>query len=150
MEIFMEDIFNTLKEIKFDEIQNKDFIEFKELCTTEANIRNSTILKCPKFGVKGNEPNMLRWHFENCETKLRCCEQCGNTIPRQGIKPFLYDVKKYCNRKCYMESKKGKAPIVMTDEVKNKLSKIALTQSEERSERIKMNAPWEKRWKKKI
>jgi hypothetical protein len=38
----------------------------------------------------------------------------------------------------------------MTDEVKNKLSKIALTQSEERSERIKMNAPWEKRWKKKI
>ena len=67
---------------------------------------------------------MLRWHFDNCETILRCCEQCGNTIPRQGIKPFLYDVKKYCNRRCYMDSKKGKPPIVMTEEVKNKLSAI--------------------------
>lgn len=144
----MEDIFKSLKEIKLDEIENKDFIEFKELCSTEAKIRNSTILKCPKCGVKGNEPNMLRWHFDNCETKLRCCEHCEKIIPRQGIKPFLYDVKKFCDRKCYMESKKGKAPILMTDEVKNKLSNIALTQSKERSERIKMNAPWKKRWKK--
>jgi hypothetical protein len=48
-----------------------------------------------------------------------------------------------------MESKKGKPPIVMTREVKEKLSKIALTQTKERSERIKMNKPWEARWKKK-
>lgn len=120
----MEDIFKGLKDVHFDEIQNKEFIECIELCRTEAHIRNSTFVECPHCKVVGNEPNMLRWHFDNCETVLRCCEQCGNTIPRQGIKPFLYDVKKYCNRKCYMDSKKGKPPIVMTDEIKNKLSVI--------------------------
>ena len=145
----MENIFEGLKDIKFDEIQNKEFIEYKELCVFGAQLRNATMVECPHCKVVGNEPNMMRWHFDNCETILRCCEQCGNTIPRQGIKPFLYDVKKYCNRKCYMNSKKGKPPIVMTDEVKDKLSKIALTQSKERSERMKLNKPWEARWKKK-
>lgn len=120
----MEDIFESLKYVKFDGIENKEFIEYVELCRTGAQVRNSTIVECPYCKVTGNEPNMLRWHFDNCETILRCCEQCGNTIPRQGIKPFLYDVKKYCNRRCYMDSKKGKPPIVMTEEVKNKLSAI--------------------------
>ena len=120
----MENIFEGFKDIKFDEIQNKEFIEYKELCAIGAHLRNATMVECPHCKVIGNEPNMMRWHLDNCETVLRHCEQCGNTIPRQGIKPFLYDVKKYCNRKCYMDSKKGKPPIVMTDEVKNKLSVI--------------------------
>jgi hypothetical protein len=47
-----------------------------------------------------------------------------------------------------MESKKGKPPINMTDEVKKKLSDIALTQSKERSERMKKNRPWTKRIRK--
>ena len=146
----MENIFEGLKDIaKYEDIDKQEFESQRELFVLEALKRNSTFIECPHCNVTGNEPNMLRWHFDNCETVLRCCEQCGNTIPRQGIKPFLYDVKKYCNRKCYMESKKGKPPIVMTREVKEKLSKIALNQSEERSERIKMNKPWEARWKKK-
>ena len=98
----MEDIFEGLKDVKIDEIQNKEFIEYKELCVIGAQTRNATMVECPHCKVVGNEPNMIRWHFDNCETKLRCCEQCGNTIPRQGIKPFLYNVKKYCNRKCYI------------------------------------------------
>jgi len=137
----MQDIFESLKTFKFED-NVKEHLDQKELFKIEALIRNSTIIKCTYCGVEGNEPNMLRWHFENCTTKLRCCIQCGETIPRQGIKPFLYDVKKYCNRKCYMESKKGKAPIEMTDEVKNKLSNIAKEQSEIRSERMKKNKVW--------
>lgn len=120
----MEDIFEGLKDTKYSDITKDEFESQRELFVSEALKRNSTIVECPHCGVKGNEPNMLRWHFDNCQTVLRCCEQCGNTIPRQGIKPHLYDVKKYCNRKCYMESKKGKPPIVMTNEVKNKLSVI--------------------------
>jgi hypothetical protein len=138
----MEDIFESLKNFKFEDIDNKEFLDQRELFKTEALIRNSTILKCVHCGVEGNEPNMLRWHFENCTTKLKICEQCEETIPRQGIKPFLYDAKKYCNRKCYMESKKGKAPIKMTAEVKNKISSIAKSQSEVRSERMKKNKVW--------
>jgi hypothetical protein len=138
----MQDIFESLKTFKFEEIDNKEQLDQKELFKTEALIRNSTIIKCTHCGVEGNEPNMLRWHFGNCNTKLRCCEECGETIPRQGIKPFIYDVKKYCNRKCYMKSKKGKAPIKMTDEVKNKLSNIAKEQSNVRSERMKKNKVW--------
>jgi hypothetical protein len=145
----MENIFENLKDTKYEDIDKQEFESQRELFVSEALKRNSTFIKCPHCNVTGNEPNMLRWHFDNCETVLRCCKQCGNTIPRQGIKPFLYNVKKYCNRKCYMESKKGKPPIVMTHEVKEKLSKIALSQSEKRSERIKMNKPWETRWKKK-
>ena len=98
-------------------------IEYSEFCKSEAEKRNAVMVQCPKCGVTGNEPNMLRWHFDNCTTHLRTCKQCGENIPRQGIKPIQYDVKKYCNRKCYMASKKGKAPIIMTDEVKDKLSK---------------------------
>jgi hypothetical protein len=120
----MENVFEGLKDIKFDEIENKEFIKYKELCRSDAQIRNSTFIECPHCKVVGNEPNMLRWHFDNCTTTFRNCEQCNGIIPRQGTKPFQYDVKKYCNRKCYMDSKKGKPPIVMTDEVKNKLSVI--------------------------
>jgi hypothetical protein len=143
----MEDIFEGLKKQKFV-LDEESMIEQRDLFVMDALKRNATIIECPHCTVTGNEPNMLRWHFENCDTKLRCCEQCGNTIPRQGIKPFLYDVKKYCNRKCYTESKKGKPPIVMTDEVKQKISKIALTQSKERSERMKKTRPWDVKWKK--
>jgi len=119
----MEDIFESLKTFKSN-IDETERIEQRELFVADALKRNSTFIKCPHCNVVGNEPNMLRWHFDNCNTKLRSCEQCGNTIPRQGIKPFLYDVKKYCNRKCYMDSKKGKPPIVMTNEVRDKLSVI--------------------------
>ena len=119
----MEDIFEGLKDVKFDEIQNKEFIEYKELCAIGAQLRNSTMVECPHCKVVGNEPNMIRWHFDNCTTKFRTCKQCDSVIPRQGVKPYIYDKKNYCDRKCYMTSKIGKAPIVMTDEVKEKLSK---------------------------
>jgi hypothetical protein len=88
----------------------------------EALKRNSEIVKCTKCGVEGNKPNMMRWHFDNCKTELKTCKQCKNVIPRQGIKDYLYKEKHYCNRKCYMESKKGKAPIEMTSEVRKKVS----------------------------
>ena len=88
----------------------------------EALKRNSEIVECPKCGVKGNRPNMFRWHFDNCKTELRDCKQCGNIIPRQGIKDYQYNQKHYCNRGCYMESKKGKNPIEMTPEVRKKIS----------------------------
>jgi len=88
----------------------------------EALRRNSEIVECPKCGVKGNRPNMVRWHFENCKTVFRKCNHCGNTIPRQGIKESQYKQKLFCNQECYMESKKGKNPIEMTDEIKQKIS----------------------------
>jgi hypothetical protein len=138
----MENFFESLKTFKFDEIDSEEYLDQKELFKTEALVRNATIIECTRCGVKGSEPNMFRWHFSNCTTKLRCCEQCGEVIPRQNIKPFLYDVKKYCNRKCYTESKKGKSPITMTDEIKTKLSNIAKEQSDIRSERMKKNKVW--------
>lgn len=140
-----DDLFADLKSFKFDEINNISHLEQKELFRKEALIRNSTIIECPHCGVKGNEPNMLRWHFDNCDTILKKCQQCGETIPRQGIKPFLYNQKKYCNRKCYMQSKIGIPPIIMTDEIKKKISAISLTQSKERSDRIKISKPWKYR-----
>jgi hypothetical protein len=88
----------------------------------EALKRNAEIVECPKCGVKGNRPNMMRWHFENCKTVFRNCNHCGNTIPRQGIKESQYKQKLFCNQSCYMESKKGKNPIEMTDEIKQKIS----------------------------
>jgi hypothetical protein len=94
-----------------------------EICRLEAIKRNSEIVTCDVCGVEGNYPNMMRWHFENCKTVLRNCEYCGECIPRQGIKNFLYDKKKYCNRECYMKHKKGKAPLIMTEEIKQKLRK---------------------------
>ena len=97
----------------------------REICRQEAIERNSEIVTCDKCGVQGNRPNMMRWHFENCKTVLLNCQCCGKVIPRQGIKDHLYKKKKFCNRSCYMESKKGIAPIAMTDEVRDKLSKIA-------------------------
>jgi hypothetical protein len=100
-----------------------------EISRQEAIQRNSVIVSCPHCGVKGNEPNMLRWHFDNCDTHLRNCLQCGNTIPRQGIKNFLYDKKVFCNRSCYMKSKRGKSPINMTEDVKKKISQSRLGKS---------------------
>ena len=88
----------------------------------EALKRNSEFVKCPKCNVTGNKPNMMRWHFDNCKTILKNCKQCGNIIPRQGTKDHLYKEKHFCNRKCYMESKKGKNPIEMTSEVRKKIS----------------------------
>ena len=92
-----------------------------ELLRKECLVRNAEIVACDKCGVTGNRPNMMRWYFENCKTVMRNCLQCKREIPRQGIKDFLYSKKKYCNRKCYMKSKIGKAPINMTAEVRNKL-----------------------------
>lgn len=63
-------------------------------------------LTCPKCGVFGESVNMKRWHFDNCKTQLKNCEHCNEIIPRQGIKDFMYQQKKYCNRKCYIESKR--------------------------------------------
>ena len=91
----------------------------------EAIKRNSEFVACDKCGVVGNRPNMMRWHFENCKTTLKECKQCGKTIPRQGIKDHIYNKKTYCNRNCYMKSKIGKPPIIMTNDIKEKLSKIA-------------------------
>jgi hypothetical protein len=103
----------------------------------EALTRNSEIVVCDKCGVSGNRPNMMRWHFDNCKTVFRKCEQCHEIIPKQGIKDFQYNVKKYCNRKCYMEYKKGRAPIVMTKEIREKLSVAAKKrQSDIRSARM--------------
>lgn len=115
----------------------------------EALKRNADIVECDNCGVKGNRPNMMRWHFENCQTILKSCKQCGKVIPRQGVKDYLYNQKIYCDRSCYMESKKGKSPVIMTDEVKMKISVSAKKTSNERSERMKSNQVWTKsgRWK---
>jgi|13_taG_2_1085334.scaffolds.fasta_scaffold118736_1 hypothetical protein len=88
----------------------------------EAIARNKESLTCDRCGVTGGGPNMLRWHFENCKSKAKQCKECGKDIPMQGIKPYLYNQKKFCNRACYMESKKGIPPIKMTKEVRKKLS----------------------------
>jgi hypothetical protein len=93
-----------------------------EINRVEALQRNSEFIKCPKCGVTGNRPNMMRWHFDKCKTVLKNCKQCGKIIPRQNVKDYLYKQKQYCDRKCYMESKKGKAPINMTPEVCKKVS----------------------------
>jgi hypothetical protein len=115
---------------KLANILNVDHIEFDysemnfddAVLVQEALRRNSEIVECPKCGVTGNYPNMMRWHFESCKTVLKSCQHCNNIIPRQGIKDHLYTQKNYCDRKCYMESKKGKNPILLTDEMKNKIS----------------------------
>ena len=92
-----------------------------EFAREEALERNADIIECDKCGVTGNRPNMMRWHFDNCSRKARECKSCKEDIPMQGWKPFQYDVKNYCNMKCYTESRKGIKPIVMTDEVKRKI-----------------------------
>lgn len=95
----------------------------KNMAREEAIARNTEMVGCDRCGVIGNRPNMMRWHFENCKTKLKKCVLCGETIPRQGIKDYLYKQKKYCNSDCYNRSKIGKAPFIMTEEIKNKLRK---------------------------
>jgi len=121
----------------------------RKIAKEEAIDRNTKIVTCDKCGVNGGETNMLRWHFDNCKTKLKYCQQCNKIIPRQDIKDSAYKQKKFCNRKCYMNSKKGKIFIKMTDEIKNKLSISALRHSEENRKRIKLIKPWlkSKRWK---
>lgn len=136
-------IFNTTE---FEDIPS----QYNSLiCSEEAIKRNTNIVCCDRCGIFGGETNMMRWHFENCKTTLKKCKECDNIIPRQNIKDFLYDKKIYCNRKCYMKSKKGIPPIVMTKEVKEKLSKKAKFHSKERSHRMTNNKVWEKsgRWK---
>lgn len=88
----------------------------------EAIKRNSEFVTCPKCGVEGNRPNMMRWHFDKCKTILKNCKQCGEVIPRQGIKDCQYKEKHYCNRKCYMESKKEIVFLEMTVEMREKIS----------------------------
>lgn len=87
----------------------------------EALKRNAEFIACDKCGIIGNRPNMMRWHFDKCKTVLKNCKQCGNIIPRQNVKDYMYNKKIYCNRDCYMASKKGIPPIIMTEEVKQKL-----------------------------
>lgn len=120
------------------------------LSREEAIKRNTNIVKCDRCGIFGGETNMRRWHFENCKTKMKNCLECGNIIPRQNIKDYLYEQKIYCNRECYSKSKTGKVPILMTDEIKKKLSVSAFNQSKERSDRMIKNKTWLKsnRWKK--
>lgn len=91
------------------------------LSSTDAKIRNATIIKCPICGIKSNEPNMRRWHFEQCTQPLISCQKCGKPIPRQGTKPFLYKHKKFCDRVCYAHSKNGIAPIIMTESIRDKI-----------------------------
>jgi len=105
-----------------------------ELSREEAIERNAIKMTCHNCGVFGQGINLKRWHFDNCKTQLKNCEQCDKIIPRQGIKDFLYIQKKYCNRKCYMESKIGKPPIEMTDEIKQKLSQIRFDSWKKRHE----------------
>lgn len=122
----------------------------RKIAREEAITRNTKIVICNKCGVSGGETNMLRWHFDNCKTKLRHCQQCKKIISRQNVKDSRYKQKKFCNKKCYMNNKKGKIFIEMTNEIKNKLSISALKRSEELSKKIKLVKPWlkSKRWKK--
>ena len=104
------------------EIKNLDLYENDpKILRMEAIKRNSEFVTCPKCSVIGNYPNMMRWHFDKCKTKLKECKQCNQTIPRQGIKDYLYKQKNYCDRNCYMQSKIGKNPINLTSEMKEKI-----------------------------
>jgi hypothetical protein len=104
------------------DMSNLIFNNDPTILRNEALKRNSERVQCPKCQVEGNRPNMMRWHFEKCKTVLKNCEQCGEIIPRQGTKDSLYKDKKYCGRKCYMESKKGIPFLEMTVEMREKLS----------------------------
>ena len=110
-----------VKHIEID-MTNLIFSNDPTINRIEAIKRNSEFVICPKCGVEGNRPNMMRWHFSKCKTVLKNCKQCNKIIPRQGVKDHLYKEKHYCNRECYMESKKGKNPIEMTSEVRKKIS----------------------------
>ena len=104
------------------DMSNLIFSNDPTILRNEALKRNSEKVQCPKCQVEGNRPNMMRWHFEKCKTILKNCEQCGKIIPRQGTKDFRYKNKKYCERKCYMKSKKGIVFLEMTVEMREKLS----------------------------
>jgi len=108
------------------ELENSPSSEYiildSNISRKEAISRNKELLTCDICGVTGGGTNMLRWHFENCKNKIKKCEQCEKDIPIQGLKPYLYKQKKYCNRDCYMKSKRGSPPIEMTQEVRKKIS----------------------------
>lgn len=137
MEELLEDLRNFC--VNYKEAAYDDFIDLNR---KEAIERNTKIVTCDRCGVSGGETNMMRWHFSNCKTVLRECQHCGKKIPRQGIKDSLYKHKKYCNMSCYNETKKGKCPIIMTSDVKEKLRNSALLQSKERGDRAKKNKLW--------
>ena len=95
-----------------------------EILRMEAIRRNSEFVTCPKCGVTGNRPNMMRWHFDNCnEMPLKKCLHCHKTIPRT-VKPHIYKQKLYCNRKCYMASKIGLPFHTPTEKDKKNISKF--------------------------
>jgi hypothetical protein len=126
MDTYTSNDFEFIEELK-EHIKNNplnlnDLIFNPEFSREEALKRNSEIVECDRCGVKGNYPNMMRWHFTKCQVVLRTCKYCGLTIPRQNVKEYLYKNKHYCNRKCYMYSKRGKPCIEMTQEIKDKLS----------------------------
>lgn len=74
----------------------------------EAIRRNKEMIICDRCGTRGNRPNMMRWHFENCTTVLRKCQACDEIMPRQGRKNFVYNQRFYCNRVCYTIGRTGK------------------------------------------
>jgi hypothetical protein len=86
----MENIFEGLKDFKF-ELDESSIIEQKDLYIMDALKRNSTFVECDRCHTIGNEPNMLRWHFDRCTTKFRNCEHCKKIIPRQNV---IWKVKK--------------------------------------------------------
>lgn len=138
---------NEILDDDIDKLTEKDrstllFGRDPKFDSDEAKRRNAIIIECPICHIRGNEPNMRRWHFNNCSQSLLTCQECGGIIPRQGTKPFLYKHKKFCGMDCYTENRKGTAPIIMTLEVRKKLSLVALSQSKERSERMKTVKPW--------
>jgi hypothetical protein len=113
-----------------------------QLRRRQAIERNKKIVTCPKCNITGGETNMLRWHFENCKVIIRYCKQCNKPIQRQNQKDYIYNKKIYCSNNCYNISKLGKCPIVMTEEVKKKISIASLNDGERRSERMKKVKPW--------
>jgi hypothetical protein len=127
--VFSEEIFASsigiIASPTKSKMQNEEsqFVAFDPtICRADALKRNAEIVQCDRCGVSGNRPNMMRWHFENCKVQLKPCQHCGLNIPRQGVKDFIYNRKKFCGVDCYNESKKGKCPVNMTEDVRNKIS----------------------------
>jgi hypothetical protein len=122
-----------------------------EISRIEALKRNSEFVTCDRCGQSGNRPNMMRWHFENCKTTPnKKCPHCGDVISPKGIKRNIYEQKVFCTRFCYIASRKGIIPIEMTEEIRKKISRSALSRSDQLSMRMKQNEVWKKsgRWKK--
>ena len=122
-----------------------------EISKLEALKRNAEFVTCDRCGKTGNRPNMMRWHFDNCKTSVdKKCPQCEKVISPEGMKRNIFEKKIYCSKFCYIASRKGINPIEMTPEVRAKISRSALSRSEQLSLRMKQNQVWKKsgRWKK--